>query len=167
MIQAIETHYKGYRFRSRLEARWAVFFDVLGIEWQYEPEGYNIDGVMYLPDFYLPQVGMFAEIKPAGLSEDEIEKVNSLAYNTNKPVLMLIGVPDFVEYVAAEKFNPSDKDVTYIGYSLLNRYLDSEHRFPCMAYTIDHDESTFGTEYKRAVISARSARFEHGEAVHA
>jgi hypothetical protein len=25
--KAIETHYKGYRFRSRLEARWAVFFD--------------------------------------------------------------------------------------------------------------------------------------------
>jgi hypothetical protein len=28
-IKAIETSYKGYRFRSRLEARWAVFFDAL------------------------------------------------------------------------------------------------------------------------------------------
>lgn len=27
--QVIETEYKGYRFRSRLEARWAVFFDTL------------------------------------------------------------------------------------------------------------------------------------------
>ena len=27
-IKAIETYYKGYRFRSRLEARWAVFFDL-------------------------------------------------------------------------------------------------------------------------------------------
>lgn len=26
-IKAIDTYYKGYRFRSRLEARWAVFFD--------------------------------------------------------------------------------------------------------------------------------------------
>lgn len=26
-IKAIDTIYKGYKFRSRLEARWAVFFD--------------------------------------------------------------------------------------------------------------------------------------------
>lgn len=31
-IKPIETHYNGYRFRSRLEARWAVFFDALGIK---------------------------------------------------------------------------------------------------------------------------------------
>ena len=31
-IAAIETEYCGYRFRSRLEARWAVFLDALGIE---------------------------------------------------------------------------------------------------------------------------------------
>ena len=37
-IKAIETQYKGYRFRSRLEARYAVMFDALGFEWQYEPE---------------------------------------------------------------------------------------------------------------------------------
>ncbi len=30
-IKAIETRYKGYRFRSRLEARWAVFFDALSV----------------------------------------------------------------------------------------------------------------------------------------
>jgi hypothetical protein len=37
-IKPIETRYNGYRFRSRLEARWAVFFDTLGIEYQYELE---------------------------------------------------------------------------------------------------------------------------------
>ena len=42
-IKAIETRYAGYRFRSRLEARWAVFFDTLGLKWQYEPEGYELD----------------------------------------------------------------------------------------------------------------------------
>ena len=42
MVKPIETVYKGYRFRSRLEARWAVFFDALDIEWYYEPEkGFN------------------------------------------------------------------------------------------------------------------------------
>lgn len=52
MIRAIETRYKGYRFRSRLEARWAVFFDALMIDFRYEHEGYTFqDGTMYLPDF--------------------------------------------------------------------------------------------------------------------
>ena len=51
-IAAIETRYKGYRFRSRLEARWAVFFDKCGIRWEYEPEGFRTtEGILYLPDF--------------------------------------------------------------------------------------------------------------------
>jgi hypothetical protein len=52
-IKPIETSYQGYRFRSRLEARWAVFFDTLGLAWEYEPEGYVLDGHPYLPDFKL------------------------------------------------------------------------------------------------------------------
>lgn len=62
-IQAIETRYAGYRFRSRLEARWAVFFDNLEIPWIYEPQGYVIDGVAYLPDFWLPTMHLWAEVK--------------------------------------------------------------------------------------------------------
>ena len=65
MLQPIETEYKGYKMRSRLEAKWAVFFDHLGIEWIYELDGYVLgDGISYIPDFYLPQVGMWAEVKP-------------------------------------------------------------------------------------------------------
>ena len=53
-LKAIQTEYKGYRFRSRLEARWAVFFDACGVDWEYEPEGYDLgDGLYYLPDFLL------------------------------------------------------------------------------------------------------------------
>jgi hypothetical protein len=50
-IRPIETFYRGYRFRSRLEARWAVFLDAAGIRWQYEVEGFDLSGVYYLPDF--------------------------------------------------------------------------------------------------------------------
>jgi len=57
-VKAIETRYRGYRFRSRLEARWAVFFDALEIRWLYEPEGFELsDGTRYLPDFHLPDFG--------------------------------------------------------------------------------------------------------------
>lgn len=53
MIKAIETRYAGCHFRSRLEARWAVAFDHLGIAWEYEPEGFETSAGRYLPDFRL------------------------------------------------------------------------------------------------------------------
>jgi nucleoside 2-deoxyribosyltransferase len=68
-IQAIETRYKGYRFRSRLEARWAVAFDAMGWKWQYEPEGYIVDGQHYLPDFFIENLNGFLEIKAAHVAE--------------------------------------------------------------------------------------------------
>jgi hypothetical protein len=62
-MQAIETRYKGYNFRSRLEARWVVFFDSLGYEWAYEKEGFEKDGHRYLPDFFLPGTCTWVEVK--------------------------------------------------------------------------------------------------------
>jgi hypothetical protein len=62
-ISAIPTQYKGYQFRSRLEAKWAVFFDSAGIEWQYEKEGYQKNGAKYLPDFYFPHYKLWVEVK--------------------------------------------------------------------------------------------------------
>ena len=64
-INAIETHYNGYLFRSRLEARWAVFFDAGGIKYNYEEQGYkNEAGEYYLPDFFLPEMSTHVEVKP-------------------------------------------------------------------------------------------------------
>jgi len=63
-MNAIETSYNGYKFRSRLEARWARFFDVAGIKYQHEPEGYWVSNIPYLPDFLLLEHDVFLEIKP-------------------------------------------------------------------------------------------------------
>jgi len=53
-MRPIETVWHGHRFRSRLEARWAVLFECLCIPWEYEPQGFELDdGVTYLPDFLL------------------------------------------------------------------------------------------------------------------
>lgn len=74
-MKAIETKYKGYRFRSRLEARWAVFFDALGLQWEYEPEGFDLGAAgWYLPDFYLPQLDSWIEIKPGNGNRDEVRQ---------------------------------------------------------------------------------------------
>lgn len=73
-IKAIETVYAGCRFRSRLEARWAVFFDTLGVKWLYEPQGYVLgNGETYLPDFWLPKLQLWVEVKGAATQIDWIK----------------------------------------------------------------------------------------------
>ena len=86
IIKAIETKYKGCRFRSRLEARYAVLFDALGIEWHYEPEGFELEHYgRYLPDFYLPQIDMWAEVKAKPFDINERNKAFALSSGTSKP----------------------------------------------------------------------------------
>lgn len=60
-IKAIPTEYGGVRFRSRLEAKWAAFFDRCSWKWSYEPQ--DFDG--YIPDFCLWfRVPVLVEVKP-------------------------------------------------------------------------------------------------------
>lgn len=92
-IKAIDTRYAGHRFRSRLEARWAVFFDHLGLEWVYEPEGYELPSGAYLPDFWLPAFGAWLEIKPVGPTDAEKRLCEELANATGFPALIGVGVP--------------------------------------------------------------------------
>jgi len=92
MIKAIETRYKGYRFRSRLEARWAVFFDALGVEWEYEKEGYDLgEAGMYLPSFWLPEKEVFFEVKGDYPSDAMLAKIESLSSQLSKGILVPIG----------------------------------------------------------------------------
>lgn len=62
-MSAIPTKYNGTQFRSRLEARWAAFFDLLKWEWDYEP----LDLRGYIPDFLVRvprQEPLLVEVKP-------------------------------------------------------------------------------------------------------
>ena len=103
-MKAIETIYNGVRFRSRTEARWAVFMDALSVVWEYEREGFDLgDGVLYLPDFWLPQLNCWIEIKGArAVPEDELEKVRRLAKQSGKDVYLFCGSP-----LAPDEDNPN------------------------------------------------------------
>src|SRR6185295_1948564 len=104
-MSAIETIYSGYRFRSRLEARWAVFFDRLELRWIYEPEGFEWDGVgRYLPDFFLPKtvsrnersgIGAYVEVKPDGyvITPYDHARYERLVIETRKPLMLVRGLP--------------------------------------------------------------------------
>jgi hypothetical protein len=102
-VKAIETRYAGCRFRSRLEARWAVFFDTLGIAWEYEAQGYELPSGRYLPDFWLPACDTWIEVKgdPARV---DVEQLREFAMHVPErptqggergPRIMLLGpIPD-------------------------------------------------------------------------
>lgn len=184
IMKAIETRYKGYAFRSRLEARWAVYFDSLHLLWEYEKEGFDLGGVWYLPDFWLPQVSMWAEVKPVAFSDDEAEKAKLLAIHTGCSVLELIGVPEFRSYWAWDYCgiqdvrdtddafpvscmcptdDPSGLKFHALGscdYIIDNDYLD-EGRFFASTGTDGDLASAYqmSESIGRAIEAARSARF--------
>ena len=94
-IKPIETMYNGYRFRSRTEARWAVFLDSIGLDYEYEKEGYDLgDSGWYLPDFWLPLYQMFIEVKGGEPTPIEIEKARALTKLTGHRTLIAVGPPE-------------------------------------------------------------------------
>jgi len=91
-LKAIETVYSGCKFRSRLEARWAVFFNFLGINWEYEPEGYSLEKVGgYLPDFWLPEMECFFEVKGPAPTEYDVLKAKQLSIESGYIVILASG----------------------------------------------------------------------------
>lgn len=158
MIKAIETVYKGYRFRSRLEARWAVFFDALGVKWEYEPEGFEIeDGARYLPDFRLAtnHGPRWVEIKGTWPTDVELGKLCAL-HESKSDVsfgLMLVGAPGEQQMARCRNFggmHQVDWDKCPAHPGVMGFYL----------------EPPGGVHYsivEEAVLAARSARFEFGE----
>lgn len=119
IIRPIETEYHGYRFRSRLEARWAVFFDEIGADWEYEPEGYELpDGTRYLPDFLLHNVrgrgapDIYVEVKGV-LTDTDLRKItlfsirdyDSRFEDVRNPLIIFGPIPD-CRYVKAHYDEP-------------------------------------------------------------
>jgi hypothetical protein len=189
-IKAIETEYKGYRFRSRLEARWAVCFDKLGLEWVYESEGFVLDdGITYLPDFYLAfpifnRPGLYVEIKPSMPlpGSIEIKKLNSFNSDLTRLIVLLRGLPENeIEFViqATDQCVPvwlgyQDGRVPYIlpGEKLNLCILGLTKEGYCAFFPDGHITSITECQMRvyrhswfiqSALRVARGARFEHGE----
>lgn len=115
-ITPIETLYRGHYFRSKAEARFAVFLDCLGVKWDYEPQGFDLgNGLKYLPDFkiynveiwdenrdkchydtYEPKMldhiwvevkGMWKDDKPGELSDFDYAKISSFVFDKSGSVI--------------------------------------------------------------------------------
>ena len=192
-IKAIETIYNGYKFRSRLEARWAVFFDSAGIEYEYEPEGFDLGGEWYLPDFYLPWFDCYVEIKPNNSNElsDAENKLWKLFRGKDNCCCMLcVGEPldDNITVYCQDSNDSSGGEGEFKAKFLEGVWWDDEYglhgvtkHWVCLVletyrYTSFFDRNwndlplcqsykmcEFRSDFKYAKEKARQARFEYGE----
>lgn len=89
-LKAIDTRYDGCLFRSRREARWAVFFNTAEIPWEYEEQGYDLgEAGWYLPDFRINKgtpAECFFEVKGEAPTPDELAKAAALCEQSKLPV---------------------------------------------------------------------------------
>jgi len=88
-----DSRYEGTWFKSKLEARWAVFFDSFNMKWKYESRGFFLkkSNLYYLPDFYLPDLDVWWEVKPDEPGEVEQEKCSDLCEQTKSRVFVAFG----------------------------------------------------------------------------
>lgn len=191
-IKAIETQYNGYRFRSRLEARWAVFFDAMGIDYEYELEGFELpSGARYLPDFYLPNIQpepVHVEIKPFFPPFKSFKKLYEFAHEGDKNLLIIVGTPakekmylvnrvTEISYWEHEEillspdddgYQRSEEDIN----EMFSFFLDdsssvfiSRLPFTGRPHTISFNPETMtiNADYFSATRKAKQSRFEFGE----
>ena len=186
-IKAIETVYNGYKFRSRLEARWAVFFDDAGIKYEYEPEGFKLsNGLYYLPDFFLPEVGgrtskgIYVEVK-AIMTDDDSKKIWGFCGNSSSS-----------DY-AVDPYGKGILIVTTVPKSWQDAVIMSEEQIPGSDFLFPYNFETICCDHYPALfykgkdgsvglwgpdnvdtldgfdwfnphyLKARQARFEHGD----
>lgn len=188
-LKALETKYNGYRFRSRLEARWAVFFDEARIPYEYEKEGFVVDGKPYLPDFYLPWFDCYVEIKP----DDELIVQNCefilIRFSEVNPILLCVGEPYNNRICLYDKsrcfdceFSEGvwwfdDKNHGLFGVSKhwvnilckTKEYVEFSGESIVGKHNYCKENNTFSNiaipryDFSNEKIKARQARFEHGE----
>jgi hypothetical protein len=191
-IKAIETYYNGYRFRSRLEARWAVFFDALRVRYEYEPEGFYLpSGASYLPDFRVKCHGLrgsyddspfnlYIEVKGEMTAKDA-EKIREFAgehivddiSSIKNPILIVGNIPDHGSEADSRILNAYDRMNGTNVYPFNYMLIDGDYfaAYPAahngMFYLWGDDESYIDRDdfdnVRHAYDLARQARFEHGE----
>ncbi len=85
--------HRGWMMRSHTELLWAKVFDASKIQYLHEPGVFNTPHGWYLPDFYMPNIGAYVEIK--GVEPTDIEKAKAVAVmaKTGKPLVIINGKP--------------------------------------------------------------------------
>lgn len=109
-MEAIPTIYKGRRYRSRLEARWAAMFDLLRWRVEYEPIDFN----GWIPDFVINEAEeVFVEVKPVPrFPKQAAEKIDQSGC-PNEVLIVGHSIPIVEGY---DGFSGEEHGATYLGW---------------------------------------------------
>lgn len=143
MLQSIQTRYAGYFFRSRTEARYAVMLHALGVDFEFELQGWQLPRGSYLPDFYLPRLSAWLEVKGREPLASDFDICQSLADESGQSVYLTDGPPNWL--TACHVLRPG---------------LPPERMFLNAAL---RQWECFDPDIAKAIVMAQSARFEFGE----
>ena len=115
-IKAIPTVYKGRNYRSRLEARWAAFFDLCGWEYEYEPcdlNGWFPDFRITYPNGAYSEKTVLAEVKPIREFPQDVADKMTTSSGQFRDLLILGDGPI--------RYEDDDEFLEYIGFSVVGR----------------------------------------------
>ena len=97
-LQPIKTIFEGIEYRSRLEARWAVFFKRLNFKFEHEPFTVENNGLTWTPDFIVYEgfanpfrKPPLVEIKPVRPNEDYIKHLQDIRNPDESDILICVG----------------------------------------------------------------------------
>lgn len=131
----IPTLYNGIQFRSKLEAQWAAFFDLVGWKYTYEP--YEING--RLPDFII-----YCQ-SPAHRMKQCIVEVKPKVFSTEKWFVETIKA--YKDYPANILFLNEDPFYDHQGYCALGAgYYHGDPDYAVDTYSMKCDDD-FGSIY--------------------
>jgi len=160
------TWYNNYYFRSKLEAKWAVFFDLMKIKWNYEPEQFTCkDGSQYTPDFFLPDAilregleiiepgdfdgvgatykkrgpGVYFEIKPFSYITDHLYEERILS-SMKMPLILFVGDP-LEAVVNIHLWNGENKNIQLQPW--WDNYMVFMYCKDCNTIKVDFDEGNY------------------------
>lgn len=189
-MKAIQTHALNCKFRSRTEARWGVFFETLGLKWEYEPEGFDLgDGVWYLPDFRVlypnrgEPVWEWFEVKSDLSLITPAEWQKLVLFSRNHRITVLDGKPAETVYLPADAIlrGGIEYDDPIVGFVPSRKALAAcqdpgrqgavlwSHKgrlWNDYAAEVFQEDSTIDDEcvalIRKAIRAANSADFKHG-----
>lgn len=157
-IKPLPTQYGSVKYRSKLEAQWALYLTLIGVKYQYEVKTFVLGTKRYTPDFKINN-NLWLEIKPKIFTLFAVEKVVQLATIHKLEVALCAG--DFYKGLNIAKVSPegimtfnyrfaycpncktvrfTNTDVCPACYRILTEYEDE------YAYVRGH---SFGTKRKR------------------
>jgi len=175
-MRAIETEYGGRMYRSRTEARWAVVWDEVGLDYDYEPQGYNLRGHRYLPDFWLKDPHWWVEIKGRPPSAGDRRLARLLMLESGCNTYIFCGQPATVRdggfavwaYPALEPPQANERGQRVLD--RLSRLMGIIEAGICVTPETEEQELEarmlrwkWMGHFDHALDAGRAARFEHGQ----